>query len=110
MRVISSVMIGSVLAAMVFAKVIHAAEDKLVYADFEKVENNRPVSSQGGLIQLSGFQESEAHKSTFKGIDGANPAAPELVRIKKDDPNKAAKFDYSLMAPNGYAGVVLEIH
>jgi len=85
-------------------------EKKLVYADFEKVEGGRPVSSRGGLIQLYGYEESRVHKSTFKGLEGADPPAPELVRIKKDDPNRAMKFDYSLLAPNQYAGVVVEIH
>jgi hypothetical protein len=110
MRLISSVMVGGLIVAWASAPPMHAAEDKLVYADFEKVENNRPVSAQGGMIQLFGYQESEAHKATFKGLEGATPPAPELVRIKKDDQNRAAKFDYSLLAPNGYTGVVLEIH
>ena len=109
MRTISSVMIGSVLAAMVSATAIHAAEDKLVYADFEKVENNRVVSNQGGMIQLSAYAENQTHQSTFKGVQGLNPPAPELVRIKQGDPNHAAKFDYGLMSPNMFAGVVLEI-
>jgi hypothetical protein len=82
----------------------------LVYADFEKVENNRPVSARGGLIQLYAYEESHVHKSTFKGLDGASPPAPELVRVKKDDPNLAMKFDYSLLAPNQWAGVTVEIH
>lgn len=82
----------------------------LVYADFERVENGRPVSSRGGLIQLYGYEESRVHKSTFKGLDGATPPAPELVRIKKDDANRAMKFDYSLLAPNQWAGVTVEIH
>ncbi len=82
----------------------------LVYADFERVEGDRPVSTRGGLIQLFGYEESRVHKSTFKGLEGANPAAPELVRIKKDDPNRAMKFDYSLLAPNPWAGVTVEIH
>jgi hypothetical protein len=82
----------------------------LVYADFEKVENDRPVSARGGLIQLYGYEESRIHKSTFKGLDGANPPAPELVRVKKDDPNRAMKFEYSLLAPNQWAGVTAEIH
>ena len=56
----------------------------LVYADFERIENGRPVSARGGLIQLYGWEESRVHKSTFKGLEGANPPAPELVRIKKD--------------------------
>jgi hypothetical protein len=109
MRVISSVIIGSILAAWTSAAAITAAEDKLVYADFERVENNRVVSNQGGMIQLSAYQETQTHQSTFKGVEGLNPPGPELVRIKKDDPNHATKFDYALMSPNAFAGVVLEI-
>jgi hypothetical protein len=81
-----------------------------VYADFERVDNNRPVTTRGGLIQLFGYEESRIHKSTFKGLEGATPPAPELVRIKKDDPNRAMKFDYALMAPNPWAGVTVELH
>ena len=86
------------------------AADSLVYADFEKMENNRPVSTRGGLIQMYAYEESAVHKSTFKGLDGADPPAPELVRVKKDDPNHAMKFDFSLRAPNQWAGVTVEIH
>lgn len=82
----------------------------LVYADFERVENGRPVSSRGGLIQLFGYEENTVRKSTFKGLEGMTPTAPELVRIKKEDPNRAMKFDYSLLAPNQWAGVTVEIH
>ena len=32
------------------------------------------------------------------------------MRIKKDDPNLAMKFDYALLAPNKWAGVTVEIH
>jgi len=88
-----------------------AADSKtLVYADFEKMENNRPVSARGGLIQMFSYEESAVHKSTFKGLDGADPPAPELVHVKKDDPNHAMKFDFSLRAPNQWAGIVVEIH
>lgn len=82
----------------------------LVYADFERVENNRPVSARGGLIQMFAYEESHTHKPKFKGLQGADPPAPELVRIKKDDPNRAMKFDYTLPAPNQWAGVTVEIH
>jgi hypothetical protein len=82
----------------------------LVYADFEKTENNRPVSNRGGLIQLYGYQESDVHKSTFKGQEGTDPPAPELVHVKKDDPNHAMKFDFGLFAPNQWSGVTVEIH
>lgn len=87
-----------------------SAGKTLVLADFEQVENNRPVSARGGLIQLFAYEENMVRKSTFKGLEGANPPAPELVRIKKDDPNRAIKFDYSLLAPNQWAGVTVEIH
>jgi hypothetical protein len=87
-----------------------AAKDALVYADFEKIENNRPVSTRGGLIQLYGYQESDVHKSTFKGLAGVDPPAPELVRTKPGDPNHAMKFDYAVFAPNQWAGVTVEIH
>jgi hypothetical protein len=82
----------------------------LLYADFEKLEANRPVSARGGFIQIYAYQESAIHKSTFKGQDGADPPAPELVHIKKEDPNRAMKFDFSLVAPNQWAGVTVEIH
>lgn len=87
-----------------------ANSNRLLYADFEKMENNRPVSARGGLIQLFAYEESAVHKSSFKGLAGAEPPAPELVRIKKDDPNLAMKFDFSLRAPNQWAGVTVEIH
>jgi hypothetical protein len=76
--------------------------DKLVYADFEKIENNRPVSANGGSIDLWSYEEDKVHKATYKG--------PELVRIKPDDPNHAIKFDYSLLAPNQWTAVGVEIH
>lgn len=85
--------------------------NRLVYADFEKtLEDGRPVSTRGGLIQVFSYEENQVRKSTFKGLEGANPAAPELVRIKKDDPNRAMKFDYALLAPNQWAGVTVEVH
>jgi hypothetical protein len=87
-----------------------ANADALVYADFEKIENNRPVSARGGRIQLFGYQESDVHKSTFKGAAGVDPPAPELVRTKPGDPNHAMKFDYAVFAPNQWAGVTVEIH
>jgi hypothetical protein len=82
----------------------------LLYADFETMADGRPVSARGGFVQLIAFQESDVHKSTFKGLEGANPPAPELVHIKKDDPNRAIKFDFALLAPNEWAGVGVEIH
>ena len=87
-----------------------ASAKTLLYADFERTENNRPVSARGGLIQMFAYEESGVHKSTFKGMEGVDPPAPDLVHVKKDDPNHAMKFDFSLRAPNQWAGVTVEIH
>jgi hypothetical protein len=101
----------AVLFGAAAAVALHAgADDKLVYADFEKIENGRPVSSRGGMIQLYAYEEDHVHKSTFKGAEGVDPPAPELVHIKAGDPNHAAKFEYSLQAPNQWSGVAMEIH
>jgi hypothetical protein len=81
------------------------AEDKFVYADFERIENGRAVSNNGGLIQLFTAQESTPVK--FKGQP--NSSAPELVRAKGDEKNHLASFDYTLNGPNQWANVTLEI-
>jgi hypothetical protein len=83
------------------------ASDQLVYADFEKMQDNRPVSARGGYVQLFGGQQNPGTPAKFKGIEGIN--APELVHLKAGDPNKAAMFSYELPASNQYANVTLEI-
>ena len=83
-----------------------AGGDKFVYADFESMQDNRPVSSRGGYVQLMTYQESTPIK--VKGLANVTPPAPELVRLKQDDPNKAAAFDYELY-PNQYAGAGIQI-
>jgi len=81
--------------------------DKFVYADFEKVENGRPVSNGGGFIQI--YTSQETTPVQYKGLANAAPGAPELVRLKGDDPNHLASFDYNLTTPNQWANVTLEI-
>ena len=81
--------------------------DKFVYADFERVENGRVVSNNGGFIQIFGGQESTPVQ--FKGVANSSPAAPELVRSKDNDKNHLAAFDYSMTGPNQWANVTLEI-
>jgi hypothetical protein len=100
------------IAAIGALVVLHgrADEKQLVYADFENTENNRAVSTRGGMISLWSYEQDKVHVSTFKGAPGVDPPAPELVHIKQGDPNHAAKFDYALQAPNDYAGVAMEIH
>jgi hypothetical protein len=102
---------GVVAAIVVSAGLLAKADDKqLVYADFEKVDDGRPVSARGGRIDMWSYEEDKVHKATYKGAPNIDPPAPELVHIKAGDPNHAAKFDYMLPAPNQYAGVAMEIH
>ncbi len=84
-----------------------ATGDSLVYADFENVKDNRPLSNGGGTIQLTSYQESTP--SRYKGLANSNPPSPEAARLKKDDPNHVITFDYELYSPNQYAGVGVEI-
>jgi hypothetical protein len=84
------------------------AAEKLVYADFETAASGKAVSSRGGSVTVTGYQESDLQKTTVKGAaDGSN--SPELVRIKPDDPNHLAKFDFAFKAPNQWAGAGFEI-
>jgi hypothetical protein len=84
------------------------ASGKLVYADFERAESGKAVSSRGGSVTVTSYQESDLQKTTVKGAaDGSN--TPELVRIKPDDPNHLAKFDFAFKAPNQWAGAGFEI-
>jgi len=81
--------------------------DKFVYADFERVENGRVVSNNGGFIQVFGGEESTPVQ--FRGLANSSPVAPELVRSKDNDKNHLAAFDYTMTGPNQWANVTLEV-
>lgn len=83
--------------------------ERLVYADFETLQDGRPVSARGGFIQLISYQENSIAPSTFKGMNGLNPPAPSIVRTSKQNENRAAAWEYELKAPNQWAGVGVEI-
>ncbi len=78
-------------------------DDKhLVYADFEKADDSKkPVSARGGDISLNPYQSQGSREATAQG--------PELVHVKKDDPNHLLKFDYALFAGAEWTGVTLEV-
>ena len=84
--------------------------NQLVYADFETVKDNRPYSSRGGWVQLTSYSERPQFPARVKGQEGVNPPAPELVRLRKDDPNRAISFDYELPAGNEWANAAVEVH
>lgn len=81
--------------------------DKFVYADFEKVENGRPISNNGGMVQIYTAQDSTPVK--FKGLAEASPGAPELIVLKDAPQNHLASFEYYLNGPNQWANVTLEV-
>jgi len=81
--------------------------DEFVYANFERMENGRPVSNGGGLVQIYTAQESTPVQ--FKGLANASPGAPEIVRVKGQEENHVATFEYTLVGPNQWANVTLEI-
>jgi hypothetical protein len=80
--------------------------EKLLYADFEAVEDGRAVSARGGTVTVTSYQESDLAKTTVKA---AANNSPELVRVKPDVPDRLAKFDFAFQAPNQWAGAGLEI-
>jgi hypothetical protein len=113
-RRIAAIVVGLVLAIWQSAAAQRTedppptkATEKLLYADFE-APGGKAVSARGGTVSLTSYQESDLQKTTTKGApDGSN--APELVRIKPDDPNHLAKFDFAFKAPNQWAGAGVEI-
>jgi hypothetical protein len=104
MRSLASLIIVALLSLSTLSQ---EGSDKFVYADFEKMENGRPVSSNGGLVQIYVAQESLPVK--FKGLANASPGAPELIVLKDAPQNHLASFEYNLVGPNQWANVTLEV-
>ncbi len=107
MKLTTSFTIAMLLILAVMAGSSLAQDDKLVYADFEKAENGRAVSNNGGLVQMYTAQESTPVK--FKGLANASPGAPELIVLKDAPQNHLASFEYNLLGPNQWANVTLEV-
>ena len=105
MKLATSFTIAMLLIAV--ASSSSAQDDKFIYADFEKAENGRAVSNNGGFVQIYTAQESVAVK--FKGLANANPGAPELIVLKDAPGNHLASFEYNLLGPNQWANVTLEV-
>lgn len=80
---------------------------KLVYADFQNLQNGRPVSKRGGMTRLNRYSQNAANPPQFRGLEKADPPAPAPARVTADD--VAAAFDYELRIPNEWEGVNLEV-
>jgi len=107
MRLTTSFTIAVLLLLAVIVGPSSAQDDKFVYADFEKTENGRAVSNNGGLVQMYTAQDSTPVK--YKGLVNASPGAPELVVLKTAPGNHLANFEYNLVGPNDWANVTLEV-
>ena len=97
----------AIVALISLSSLWQESGDKFVYADFEKMDNGRPVSTNGGLVQI--YTGNESTPVSFKGIANASPGAPELIVLKDAPQNHLASFEYSLVGPNQWANVTLEV-
>ncbi|HKO62025.1 MAG TPA: hypothetical protein VJV03_12755, partial [Pyrinomonadaceae bacterium] len=82
-------------------------DSKFIYADFQNLQNGRPVSKRGGMTRLNRWSENPGNPPEFRGMENANPPAPAPARVTADD--IAAAFDYELRIPNEWAGVNMEV-
>ena len=84
-----------------------ASGEKLVYADFQKLDNGRPVSSRGGRTQLNRWAQNMGAAPKMRGLENVEPPAPAPARVTDQD--TAAAFEYEMRLPNEWAGVNMEI-
>lgn len=82
-------------------------DEKLVYADFQKVENGRLVSSRGGRTQLNRWAQNMGAAPKMVGLENADPPGPAPARVTDQD--TAAAFQYEMRMPNEWAGVNMEV-
>jgi len=97
---------GSV-SAQDTSKATESDSSKFLYADFQKLENGRPVSKRGGMTRLNRYSQNPANPPQFRGLEKSDPPAPAAARVTADD--IAAAFDYELRLPNEWEGVNLEV-
>src|SRR4029453_14346820 len=84
-----------------------ASDEKLVYADFQKLENGRLVSSRGGRTQLNRWAQNMGAAPKMRGLENTEPPAPAPARVTDQD--TAAAFEYEMRLPNEWAGGSLEV-
>jgi hypothetical protein len=89
------------------AKAFQSDANKLVYADFQNLQDGRPVSKRGGATRLNRYSENPANPPNFRGMQNVDPPTPAAARVTADD--FAAAFEYELRIPNEWAGVGLEV-
>src|SRR5258705_5032355 len=95
------------VAAQDVSKASESDDSKLLYADFQNLQNGRPVSKRGGMTRLNRYSQNPANPPQFRGMEKTDPPAPALARVVADD--TAAAFDYEMRIPNDWEGVNLEV-
>ncbi len=112
----SRVPFGFALALLSLSSVVMLAQnpdsslssgEKLVYADFQQLENGRPVSSRGGRTQLNRWAQNMGAAPKMRGLENAEPPVPAPARVTDQD--TAAAFEYEMRLPNEWAGVNMEV-
>ena len=81
--------------------------NKFVYADFQNLQNGRPVSKRGGQTRLNSYAQNPGNPPQFHGLEKSDPPAPAPARVTAED--TAAAFSYELRMPNEWAGVNMEV-
>ncbi len=100
-----ALMVAGLISAQDVSKTADAS--KLIYADFQNLQNGRPISFHGGMTRLNVYSQNAANPPQFRGLEKANPPAPAFARVTADD--VAAAFDYELRIPNEWEGVNMEV-
>lgn len=95
------------ISAQESSKTSESDDSKLLYADFQKLQNGRPVSKRGGMTRLNWYSQNSANPPQFRGLENADPPAPALARVT--DADSAAAFDYEMRIPNEWEGVNIEV-
>lgn len=95
------------VSAQVASRPAESDDSKFIYADFQNLQNGRPVSKRGGMTRLNRWSENPGNPPEFRGMENADPPAPAAARVTADD--IAAAFDYELRIPNEWAGVNMEV-
>jgi hypothetical protein len=99
--------VAGLVPAQDTSKAAESGASTLVYADFQNLQNGRPVSKRGGMTQLNRYSENAANPPQFRGLEKADPPAPAPARVTADD--VAAAFDYEMRIPNEWEGVNMEV-
>jgi hypothetical protein len=102
-----TLIVGGSALAQDASKTAESDASKFVYADFENLQNGRPVSKRGGLTLLNRYSQNAANPPQFRGLENADPPAPAAARVATDD--IAAAFEYELRIPNEWEGVSIEV-